>query len=272
VEITQPVVTPSVTAPAVAPTVALVATPVANTTAAVAADPATSPYAQSKDRIDLFSATLNDTSGKFTADQQLDAYNSLHDMIVRGEMKGMDHDNEVLLGKAMYETPMGKKILETQANFMAKFESIRHRGSAENIMDQVRAFDSFAGDDQRIIFTTSINASMLGGSKPYTDIDNYRTVKAAAYKLSKYVEDNRPAEGDPAAIQNTQMQKALRLLQSSQQDTAWADQIALLFGNRQDIKDRIDLSPEAKRIVGDIAPSSGAKTGYTQGSIADTVA
>lgn len=267
-EITQPVVTPPVAAPTASPA----ATPPANATAAVAADPATSPYTQSKDRIDQFSATLNDTSGKFTADQQLDAYNSLHDMIARGEMKGMDHDSEVLLGKAMYETPMGKKVLETQANFMAKFESIRHRESAENILDQVRAFDSFSGDDQKIIFTTSLNASMLGGSKPYADVDNYRTVKAAAYKLSKYVEDNRPAEESPAAAQNTQMQKALKLLQSSQQDTAWADQVALLFGSRQDVKDRIDLSPEARRIVGDVSTSSGAKSGYTQGSIADTVA
>lgn len=267
-EITQPVVIPPVAAPAVAS----VAIPPADTTAAAAADPATSPYVQNKDRIDQFSATLNDTSGKVTADQQLDAYNSLHDMIVRGEMKGMDHDSEVLLGKSMYETPMGKKILETQANFMAKFESIRHRGSAESILDQVRAFDSFSGDDQKIIFTTSLNASMLGGSKPYTDVDNYRTVKAAAYKLSKYIEDNRPAEEDPASAQNTQMQKALKLLQSSQQDTAWADQIALLFGTRQDIKDRIDLSPEARRIIGDVSTSSGARTGYTQGSIANTVA
>ncbi|MFZ0268594.1 hypothetical protein [Caulobacter sp.] len=264
-EITQPVIAPPVAAP--------VASPTADPTAASAqTEAAASPYAQNKDRIDQFSSMLNDTSGKFTADEQLDAYNGLHEMIVRGEMKGMSHEGSVSVGKAMFETPMGKKVQETQANFMAKFESIRHRGSAESILDQVRAFDSFSSADQKIIFTTSLNAAMLGGSKPYTDVDNYRTVKAAAYKLSKYVEDNRPAEEDPAAAQNTQMQKALKLLQSGQQDTAWADQIALLFGTRQDIKDRVDLSPEARKVVGDVSPSSGAKTGYTQGLIANTLA
>ena len=37
----------------------------------------------------------------------------------------------------MYETSTGKNALAVQANFMAKFEAIRHRDTAENVMDQV---------------------------------------------------------------------------------------------------------------------------------------
>jgi hypothetical protein len=68
------------------------------------------------------------------------------------------------------------------------------------------------------------------------------------------------------------MQKALELLQSRQQDSGWAKQIADLFGGRGDIKDRIDLSPEAQKLVGDLSPKTTTSAPYVQGSIASKIA
>ena len=239
---------------------------------ATATDVSASAYAQNQSKVELLKATLNDTSGGASTDQQLEAFNSLNEMIVRGELKGMSHDDEVNLGKAMYETPTGKNVLEVQANFMTTFNAIRHRGTAENVIDQVKAYDTFSAPDRKVIFSTSINAPQLGGARPYADEADWRNVKAASYKLSKYVEDNRTSESDQSSPQNVQMQKALELLQSRQQDSGWAKQIADLFGGRGDIKDRIDLSPEAQKLVGDLSPKTTTSAPYVQGSIASKIA
>ena len=144
--------------------------------------------------------------------------------------------------------------------------------TAENVIDQVKAYDTFSAPDRKVIFSTSINAPQLGGARPYADEADWRNVKAASYKLSKYVEDNRTSESDQSSPQNVQMQKALELLQSRQQDTGWAKQIADLFGGRGDIKDRIDLSPEAQKLVGDLSPKTTTSAPYVQGSIASKIA
>ena len=259
----QPVPTVGGTAPA--------SDAIATTSGTATTDASASPYETNRALVEQLKATLNDKSGKFSADEQLAALSSIQDLWVNGQLKGATHDESLSVGQALTDSAMGQKVKALQDSYVAKYQAYRFQGGATAIRGQVEAFDSFSADDQKVLFNGGINASLMGG-KPYANEADWRNVKASAYKLSKYVEDTQASEAAPGSSKDVQMQKALKLLQSGQQNTAWAKQISDLFGGREEIKDRVDLSPEAQKLVGQTSFKGGVVAGYVQGSIAKTVA
>lgn len=241
----------------------------ATTGASTASAPSVSPYETNRALVEQYKATLNDTSGKFSADEQLAALSSIQDLWANGQLKGANHEESLSVGQALTDSAMGKKVKALQDNYVAKYQAYRFQGGATAIRGQVEAFDSFSAEDRKILFNGGINASLMGG-KPYANEADWRNVKASAYKLSKYVED-QTSQADSTSAKSEQMQKALKLLRSSQQDSAWAKQIADLFGARGEIKDRVDLSPEAQRLVGRASTKSAASASYVEGSLAKTI-
>ncbi|MDV6330058.1 hypothetical protein [Asticcacaulis sp. 201] len=241
--------------------------------AAQAAPPPEQPQAAFKNQ-DQFSALIervSNTAGSYSEAEQLDAYTSLQRMAVTGGMIGMGADNQKLYNQVTSSSAIAQKVRQTgQAYTLAMIAGAQSGGASGARQAALDFFDKQSPSAQNILFQGHINAANMSGSTPFASVDSWRTSMLAGIKLDQYVE-SASAKGDPHVQARTdpKLAAALKLSDAKDQSATWAQQIADLFGLRDPIQDKVDLSDAAKQALGTVAsPANPKPAPYEAGALA----
>lgn len=239
--------------------------------------PATPPPAaatafKNQDRFNSLIDRINNTGGTYSQAEQLEAYGSLHTMAVTGELIGMGDANQKLYNAAKSTSAVGEQLKQVSQGYtLAMAAGAQSGGASAARQAALDYYDRKGGSDQAVLFQGHINAADMSGAKPYADPGGWRASMLAGIKLDQYVE-SASADGDVAqkAASDPKLAAALRLADAKTQDAAWAASILDLFGQRDPIKDKVDLSDAAKRVVGETqTAASSSGRAYETGSVAD---
>ncbi|WP_293901975.1 hypothetical protein, partial [Phenylobacterium sp.] len=139
--------------------------------------------------------------------------------------------------------------------------------------------------DQNLLFRATLGAADRTGAAPFADVQAWRDNTAAQLKMVNYMQDAGVVGANgmldhAAAVRKSgdaQFAAALKLsLRRDNNSTGWTQSVLQLFGGDR-AKDRVDLSPEARKLVSGAAPAaaapaSPAATPYRAGSLISTSA
>ncbi|MDR6626862.1 hypothetical protein [Caulobacter segnis] len=238
-------------------------------TQTAAAQPAPQAAFKNQDRFNELIEKVNSASS--TEAEQLDAYVSLSNMASSGGMLGMGDANQKLYSQVVSTSAAAQKVKQLgQAYTMALSAGAQSGGASGARQAALDFFDTLGGVEQDTLFRGHINVADMSGATPFADVDSWRNAMLAGIKLDQFIES---ASNDPeragGAAKGSKLAAALKLSEAKTQDASWIQRIADLLGQRDPIKDKVDLSEDAKRAVGDLKPAAPAGAqGYEVGSIA----
>lgn len=208
---------------------------------------------QNQDQFTALIDRVENAAGTYSAAEQLDAYTSLHTLAVSGGLLGMGDANQALYNHAISTSAIAQKVTQVgQAYTLAMAAGAQRGGASGARQAALTFFDSQGPFAQSVLFRGHINAADMTGSTPYADVAGWRASMLAGIKLDQYVE-TASAKGDPyvQAKNDPTLAAALKLSESSDQNTIWAQQIVDLLGGRDPIHDTVDLSDAARQLLGD---------------------
>jgi hypothetical protein len=139
----------------------------ANTTAALS---------QSEVQFQNLASIVLDTSGKYSQDDQLNAYNSLWKLGITGNTGGMDESDSKTFWNAIQNSSIGQLqnqlFYQSQNAVEAAWNSgtPTGRGAAAGAA-LVNFYNNLSSFNQNVFFTTSINRIQKDGSQPYASAD-----------------------------------------------------------------------------------------------------
>jgi len=265
--VAQSPATPQVLAPPVA-------TPPVAAPPTGAPDPAAPAAAfQNQDRFNELIERVGNKSRTFSETEQLDAYTALHDMAVTGGLRDIGADNNKIYNETLSNSAVFQKVRNLHQKFViAQIDAYRNGGGSASQQAGLDFFDKLSPGDQDALFRGGINGSDMTGARPYTDMKGWRDAMVASIKITKFIED---ASGDEepihAAARNPKIAAAIRLadVQAGAKSSSWIQQIADFLGEREPVKDKVDLSNDAKRVLATQAPASKApvQSLYETGSV-----
>lgn len=213
-------------------------------------------------RFQSLADTVTDATGKFTEEQKLQAYVSVFEMSVTGQLKGMGNTGQARSDE-VYRSDFGQKVQQLHSGMSAKVMPLEGSNSAGAALSY---FDNLSASDQNILFQTSINAPKRDGKK-FSGVQGWRDNMNALIKLNDHTQQNRDliASGATSKPDDPKFEAALKLGAAADGSASWSSMVLKLF---EGPKDKIDLSDGAKRLVGDVRDTSRPDTQYQEGSIA----
>jgi hypothetical protein len=252
---------------------------VSNPTAAVAAPAAVDPgaasrgapdYAERLDRFKALSSTVLDTSGKVSEADQLDAYKAITRMKVTGQMLGME-EMRATLHVVDFESAIGQKAQALQKSHMASVMAAAQSGGAAGAIRAALAdIDGLSKADQNVLFGSLKGPDRTGASE-HASVEAWRDNLDAQLQLVNSLRPNGQFDPGLAEKGDPKFDQALALSRVKSNTSAdWTAAVLKLFESDPNL-DRVDLSPSARTVVGDIEEPSKAQT-YRPGSVASSVA
>lgn len=238
-------------------------------TQTAAAQPAPQAAFKDQDRFDALIEKMNNASS--TEAEQIDAYVSLQNMASSGGMLGMGDANLKAYSQVVSNSAAAQKVKQLgQAYTMALSAGAQSGGASGARQAALDFFDKQGGVEKDALFRGHINVADMSGATPFGDVTSWRNSMLAGIKLDQFIESaSSDAERADGATKDSKLASALKLSEAKSQDASWIQQIADLLGQREPIKDTVDLSEDAKRAVGDLKSTAPAGAqGYEVGSIA----
>lgn len=240
-------------------------------------------FAERMSRFDTLSSTVLDTSGQYSEDQRVQAYQTLQSMSVTGKLIGLDDDRRKTLDQATFSSDIGQRSQDLQRSFIQAVNTAGQSGGAAGALKaSLAAFDGLSTSDQNILFSTGLNAMDRTGAKPYGDAQGWRDNTDAQLKVVSYMRDAGVIGANGAldqraastkAASDPQFAAALKLsLRRDNNSASWTQSVLKLFGASR-TQDRVELSPEAQKAMSAYPTSVAASTipapqpAYRQGSI-----
>ncbi|ESQ92551.1 hypothetical protein [Asticcacaulis benevestitus] len=239
-------------------------------TAAVNQSVTDTAFSQNENQFNELTSTLLDTSGKFSQDEQLQAYTTLQKMAVTAQLRGMDADSQKLYEKASMQSEIGKKVSNLQQQEVQTLISAQRSGGAAGAAQaKLNFFDNLSSFDKQVQFNTYGDPVNFSGNKRFANIDDYRANLSANAQLANYIQDAQ-SKGVSAGA-DSKLASLLKLADAKTSDyNSWTAKVLSLFGNTSTPEDKLDLSPQAQKIVGDLPSGKGGTSlhAYQPGSIA----
>lgn len=228
---------------------------------------ATSDLEQRMATFTSLAAVVLDESGQSTGAAKLAAYDAIMKMGVTDQLIGTGAEGRALLDKVS-QSETGQRVYRLQDEFTRTANAMLTPGSKNfgNVM--VDLFDSYSAEDQAILFNSVISPTTMTGSRRFADVGAWKVNVEAQATLSDYM---AKAQSDPSTQSDPKFAQAEKLWQVADNSSAnWTALVLKLFGNTPDYK--IDLSDDARRVVGDVGPSARTPPmPYETGSIASKV-
>src|SRR3954469_18752913 len=117
-------------------------------------------FAERMARFDDLSATVLDTSGKFTDDQRLAAYQNLHALSVTRHLIGAEGDRRAVYDQVTFDSDIGQRAQQLSASFIQSVNAAAQGGGASAALKAAKSsFDGLSTSDQNILFATTLNAA-----------------------------------------------------------------------------------------------------------------
>lgn len=241
----------------------------------------TSPPAATSDAMTTFrslSATVLDTSGKYTDDERLQAYNQVFKMTVMGQLKGVGDSGE---DNKLYNQVIGGSDISQRANQLQQqwangaVAALKSGGPAAAGKAMLGTYDSLSKTDQDILFQQGINPVDRTGSTRYADVQSWRDNVNAQVMMSTYMQASGAVNGQGVldqgaavaiATSDPKFAAAAKLALAKDNTSAtWTQMVMQLF---REPEDRVDLSDNAKKVVNDAAGARNQLTAYREGAVA----
>jgi len=192
------------------------------------------PFAQHADEFRSQTAIVLDTSGKYSQDEQLQAYNAVSKMAVTGQLRGAQGDDAKLWNE-IGQSAIGQHVQQLQAQEnQAITTAYQQGGTAAAAQAQNDYFSSLSEEDQKVHFSATVNPADYTGATRYKDVAQYKSVLQANVKVSNYVALSSASANDPSKITDPKA-AALITLGNSRVDVAtYLAKISELFGSNTD--------------------------------------
>lgn len=212
-------------------------------------------------------AVVSDTSGKFSRDEQITAWDALFGKVVTGTMAGWSDEDRKTVEHAIGNSAIAKRMNEIhQENYRMHTSAIE---SSTNVSRaHLQHFDALSETDKKI-FWLGRNPIEMDGTRNYKNINEWRTDTLASAELVDYLKKaeapgfiEAEAEGD----KYTQIQSFL-VRMDNEHKVGWGSALLKLL---QAPMDRVDLSDKAKTAVGSTRVAEEPVTQQTQGVFLDT--
>lgn len=234
-------------------------------------------------RFDALSSTVLDTTGRYADSERLQAYQDLHTLSAAGGLIGIEDDRRKVLDQVTFDSDIGQRARQLSQTFIQAVNTGGQSGGASGALKAAKAtFDGLSSSDQAILFATTLNAADRLGQRPYADIQGWRDNTEAQSQMVDYMKasgavgangqlDYRAAAARSA---DPKFAAALKLSQRRDNNSAdWTQSVLSLFAAAR-APDRVDLSPEARKLVGTPAPTTAAVPAapYKAGALVSRVA
>ncbi|MFN3537353.1 MAG: hypothetical protein ACK4Y4_07915 [Brevundimonas sp.] len=218
-------------------------------------------------RFQALASTVLDTSGKFSEAERVQAYVSAVEMAVTGQMKGMGNAGLDLFAE-VNRSDIVQKSLQLQRDMSAAVMPISMTGDGPGSARAALAFyDGLSSSDQSLLFQLSINAPQRDG-KRFTSVQGWRDNMNAVIQLGEYTQANRDLinSGATSKADDPKFAAALKLGRANDIGSAtWSSMVLKLF---EAPRDRIDLSEDARRRVGEPSDTIRPESRYQEGALA----
>lgn len=199
---------------------------------------ATTAFSQNTERFTSLASTVLDTSGKYSDDERLQAFSSLFEMAVKGQLRGMDADNAKIYHNAIMDSDIGTKARHIHERGMATVVAADASGQSAAAA-QLKFFAGLSDADQKLHFTVNANGFNMSGNRQYASLDSYRD------QLVANADYDAKMRNDPDVIAQD-----LKSVVSATTGDAWSAVILSLF-------EQIKLN------------ASGSKTGNAMNQVSD---
>jgi hypothetical protein len=166
--------------------------------------PATVATTPSSDAIDAAVAALNDTSGKTSVADQLQALALISNLVATSSTVATStgHAPDISAGVALFDSPFANHatdLFNTISNMKAYYGSMASDYGdrfANSIDDALGAFIAMSVDDQQtLVGTTAIQQKMMGDAAPITTVAGYQANQQAQADVIRAI---AAAEANPA--------------------------------------------------------------------------
>jgi hypothetical protein len=234
-------------------------------------------------RFDALSSTVLDTSGRYSDSERLKAYSDLHTLSATGGLIGIEDDRRKVLDQVTFDSDIGQRAQQLSQSFIQAVNTGGQSGGASGALKAAKgAFDNLSSSDQAILFATTLNAADRLGQQPYANVQAWRDNTEAQSQMVDYMQasgavgangqlDYRAAAAKSA---DPKFAAALKLSQRRDNNSAdWTQSVLSLFTAAR-APDRVELSPEAQKLVGTPAPSAAPAPAapYKAGTLISRVA
>jgi hypothetical protein len=169
---------------------AVVAQQASNTTPSASASPAASadtstPFSKNQAQFEQLISVINDTTGKYSQTDQMNALDSLTGIVASSGLIGIDKANEDAFNQAYGSSPIAqlRDQLASQAN--ASIEAAWNSGSptgrgAAAAAAELNFYSGLSEDNQQVYFNLTVNHRQLDGSKTYASANQWISTLYAA--------------------------------------------------------------------------------------------
>lgn len=224
------------------------------------------------------SATVLDTSGKYTDDERLQAYNQVFKMTVTGQLKAIGDSGD---DNKLYNQVIGGSDISQRANQLQEqwansaVAALKSGGPAAAGKSMLGTYDSLSKTDQDILFQQGINPVDRTGSTRYADVQSWRDNVSAQVMMSTYMRASGTVNAQGVLDQGAAAAKATSdpkfaaaaklAVVKDNTSASWTQMVMQLF---REPEDRVDLSDNAKKVVGDASGARNQLTTYKEGFVA----
>lgn len=210
--------------------------------------------------LSLTSVVLN-IGSKYDLEAQFRAYMGLQDMSLSGKLRGMDPSNERLWMET-HRSSIGLMKDYLQQMVASAVENTSS-GAAAAARAELKKFETMSALEQKVYFNAVVNTPDAYGRTPYTDASQYQQTLAEQADAASGSDSNGVSSGTSASSATSSTTAASTTWAdegSANSDAATTTSTAVSSTGTGTI-DTVDLSPAAKRIVGqDSGHSSSAVT------------
>lgn len=226
---------------------------------AAASDPVAQQIAQ-------YTAILNDTSGKYSQNDQVAAFMSIGSLLNPNGAPLSTTDRQAAQN-AMMNTTFGAYCqnlnVQVESNLIANSNDGGKAYSSKIPQAALDYFNGLSSSDQKLYVSLGIN-----GSDKFGSVDSYRADLQAQVQLNDYVSSAISSEGlNPhimaSSVKDPTLAAALKLATTSANDVDFASQVAALLGPvgaGSAPQDSITLSPEAQAALTSSMPANSNST------------
>lgn len=227
--------------------------------------------------------TVLGLDGQASDETRVKAYADLQSMANTGQLRGLADADRQLIQRATADSDIGQRSAQLQKSHIGAMNAgFAAGGPAAAIKAAISSFESLSGSDQAILFQAGLNAADRTGAKPYNDAQGYRENLGAQLKMVNFMKASG-AVGPSGALDakvasakaaDPKFAAALKLAYAPDNTSAaWTQRVQSLFGADMP-KDRVELSPDARKLMGGSAPDAApaGAPAYTQGSIVSRTA
>lgn len=156
----------------------------ASASAAASADTST-PFSKNQAQFEQLISVINDTTGKYSQNDQMNALDALTGLVANSGLIGMDKTSEDAFNQAYGSSPIAqlRDQLANQAN--ASIEAAWNGASptgrgAAAAAAELNFYSGLSEDNQQVYFNLTVNHRQLDGSKTYASADQWISTDYAA--------------------------------------------------------------------------------------------